>query len=230
MVGCEACHGPGARHVDAAQRFVLANLGEEAEIEKEMRATIVKSPSDSTCTACHKTQAHGHHPAYEGQPSQQHAVDSTFPCCPAPLAAAVSDSDAVRMSHTSRYNIKTCGGCHYDQYKQWRAEKHSVLAAALPAKYVNDESCLTCHTSGARKNTDTASDPHHTWIGVACESCHGPALEHVHFNKQFISSPSLGPKLEQAARDSIRKGKPQMTCIQCHVSHSHKEHPAFDKQ
>ena len=53
MVGCEACHGPGAAHVDAAKRFVLADPGEEAKIEKEMKETITKTPSDKVCSSCH---------------------------------------------------------------------------------------------------------------------------------------------------------------------------------
>jgi hypothetical protein len=230
MVGCESCHGPGARHIDAAQRFVLATPGEEAQIEKEMRETIVKTPSDSLCAECHRTQAHGSHPAYEGQPAKSVRSHSTAICCPATPVAVVSTATSVR-TRLSRYSVKTCGGCHYDQYKRFGVEKHSALAGMLPAKYINDESCRTCHAVGgaAVPSSTSARDPHHNHVGAACESCHGPALEHIRFNRQFISGPPLGPKLEQAARDSIRKGKPQSACVQCHVGHSHKEHPPFDR-
>ncbi len=230
MVGCEACHGPGAQHVDAAQRFVLASPGEEAKIEQEMRSSVVKTPPDTVCVACHTTQAHQKHPTFMSASAvketnsigaARHAA-STIAACPAYTIAPVFVS--------SRYTTKTCGGCHYAQYKQWSTGGHSALAHMLPAKYMNDQSCLTCHppANAAPKPSILAVDLHNQWIGVACESCHGPALKHVRFTKQFISSPPLGPKLEQSARNSIDKGKPAATCIQCHIRNGHKDHVAFD--
>ncbi len=144
MVGCEACHGPGARHVDAAQRFVLANPGEEAKIEQEMRATIVKTPPDTVCAACHKVQAHQKHPAYDGPSSSKDKSTPVVVCDPA-LSIAPRLTSTARMPSSSRYSTKTCGGCHYVQYKQWSTEKHSALSWMLPAKYLNDQSCQNCH-------------------------------------------------------------------------------------
>jgi hypothetical protein len=231
MVGCEACHGPGGQHVDAAQRFVLANPGEEATIEKEMRNSIVKTPPDTVCAACHTTQAHQMHPAYEGSSLSKAASTPDIACNPAMSVAPRWASTEAPMHTATQYSIKTCGGCHYDQYKNWTTEKHSALSKMLPNKYSNDPSCQNCHpdANAVVSNPNTSDNSHKNWIGVACESCHGPALEHVRFNKQFISSPPLGPKLEQAARNAIRNGKPANTCVQCHVRNGHKEHVAFVK-
>jgi hypothetical protein len=230
MVGCESCHGPGDKHIDAAKRFVLADPGEEAKIEKEMRETIRRKPSDAVCITCHTTQAHQAHPHYEGQPATLSTARVAITCIP-----AVPTSYQSRLNHPvpvqpPHYTVKTCGGCHYDQYLNWRAETHVDLLAMLPVKYQSDQSCMTCHQSAgfAVQATTVGNDPHHARIGIACESCHGPALEHVRFNKQFISAPRLGPNLEQAARNSIRKGKSATSCIDCHVSHGHKEHPKFE--
>lgn len=230
MVGCEACHGPGARHADAAQRFALADPGEEAKAEQEMRTTIVKSPRDSVCISCHKVQGHQRHLAYDGQLTHNNETSPVAACnCESSMVVRFTSAPAVTGSF-SRYSSKTCGGCHYDQYKQWSVEKHSALAKMLPAKYSNDQTCQTCHP-GANSLTMSASaspDVHHNFVGVACETCHGPTLEHVRFNKQFIDSPPLGPDLEQAARDAIRKGKPDSSCVQCHVRIGHKEHVHFE--
>jgi hypothetical protein len=207
----------------------LANPGEEAQIEKEMRETIVKTPSDSNCARCHITQAHGHHPVYEGQPSRPAVHRASTPCCAA--TASIAESNAAINRPLSRYTVKTCGGCHYDQYQHWQVEIHSALAANLPAKYASDTSCLACHTADGSNVApqSLAGAPHHNRVGASCESCHGPALNHVHFNKRYVVGPRLGPKLEQAARDSIRKEKPSATCIECHINHRHKEHPPFEK-
>jgi hypothetical protein len=232
MVGCESCHGPGDKHIDAAKRFVLADPGEEAKIEKEMKETIHRKPSDAVCIACHVAQAHGKHPAYEGQPTKAATGHPAVPCTPALTIAYSSRTDGPISSQASHYTVKTCGGCHYDQYLHWQTETHADLFAMVPAKYQSDPSCVLCHQSAGFAVTTIAAknDPHHAGIGLACESCHGPALEHVRFNKQFISSPPLGPKLEQEARNSIGKGKSATACVDCHVSHSHKEHPKFEAQ
>lgn len=232
MVGCEACHGPGAQHIDAAQRFILAEPGEEEKIEKQIRETIAKTPSDDDCTACHTTQAHGRHPAYEGQPAAQVQHASMVQRTSSLSVAQCVMPAATRASYAAGYNVKTCGGCHYDQYKQWRAERHSALSAMLTAEHRKNSDCQQCHlqTDKVGKTSLVNVEPHHARVGVVCESCHGAALEHVRFNKQFISQPQLGPKLEQAARHSILKGKPASACVQCHVDQSHKEHPQVNEK
>ena len=237
MVGCESCHGPGALHVDAAQRFVLATAN-EAEIEQEMRESIIKTPTDSVCVACHTTQAHGSHPAYgEALPSPAAGgsvvqCEPVVPCDPVSSFANRSAQTGARARYAPGYSVKTCGSCHYDRYKHWRDEKHADLAAALPAKYSRQQDCRQCHVNAGaavgRLAMGTGAQPNQ--IGVTCESCHGPALEHVRFNVRYIHGPPLGAKLEQAARQSIRKGKPAAACIQCHVVERHQEHPQFDRE
>lgn len=231
MVGCESCHGPGARHVDAAQRFVMATT-DEAKIEEEMRESITKTPTDSVCAACHKTQAHGRHPPYEGGQPAQAASGSAIQRYPGLPVAGRSTSTLAPAHYSSGYSVKTCGSCHYDEYKQSRGEKHSALSTILPAKYGSDQDCRKCHleTDAATGSPTVGADPHHNQVGTVCESCHGPALEHVRFNVQFIHLPPLGPELEQAARNAIRKGKPANACIQCHVRQSHQQHPQFDEK
>jgi hypothetical protein len=229
MVGCESCHGPGALHIDAAQRFLLATAADEATIEQEIRETIIKTPTDAVCVTCHTTQAHGSHPHYENTlPAPTPSGSISQSNRPSPVAAHMASATA-HTRYIPGYSVKTCGSCHYDQYLEWRSEKHSVLAATLPAKHIADESCRTCHVdpgfpgSLAINQLDTAR------IGVACESCHGPALEHVRFNVRFIHAPPLGPRLEQAARDSIRTGRRVAACIQCHHGESHKQHPQIEQ-
>lgn len=228
MVGCEACHGPGAKHLDAANRFVMAEPGQEAAIEKELHTTIVKTPQDSVCIECHQMQAHHGHPAFEGSKLATEVVSASLPC---PPASAVGATPATFPPNSvSRYSVKTCGGCHYDQYKHWRADKHSDLAHSLPAKYAEDQSCKECHAPACDvpASASLAADLQKQWAGLVCEKCHGPALTHVNFNKQFLASVAYSPKLESAARDSIRKGKPTSLCIQCHTTIGHKPHVAYD--
>ncbi len=229
MVGCESCHGPGALHVEAVQRFISSDT-EDPNLEKELRNTISKTPPNSVCVACHTTQAHQSHPAYEGRLSPQASSGPVVQCNPALPLVHRSSSATAPVRYASRYNIKTCGSCHYVEYRQWRTEKHSALSAMLPPTHWNDQDCQKCHplADAASEGPTAVSDSHSNRIGVACESCHGPALEHVRFNVRFISCPPLGPKLEQAARHSIRKGTPPTACVQCHVRESHRQHPPFN--
>ena len=132
------------------------------------------------------------------------------------------------------YSVKTCGSCHYEQYKKWRIGAHIGLSAKIPAKYGNDKSCLECH----RKSQDTAEwytattdpNPGSNPVGVGCESCHGSGLKHVMFNRQYIGGPRLGPELEQVARQLIKEDKPVAACVQCHIRLGHKEHVKYESK
>jgi hypothetical protein len=217
--------------VDAAQRFILSTT-DEPELEKQLRETIVKIPTDGVCIACHKTQAHQSHPEFEGGLFRQVSRSTSNPGIEALSVEGCVVPSGARATDSSKYTVQTCGSCHYRKYRHWRAETHSALSNMLPVAYRKDGDCRTCHpnTNAAWESATTASPVHHRQVGVACENCHGPALEHVRFNLRYISSPPLGPKLEQLARDAIRKGKPAATCIQCHIGERHQEHPSFAKK
>ncbi|MAT68335.1 MAG: hypothetical protein CMJ58_02310 [Planctomycetaceae bacterium] len=226
LVGCESCHGPGSGHIAAAERFVLAMPGEEDQIAQEMRDAIIKSPDDATCMQCHQTQAHQPHPSYAGQTTEAILGRPVGQCIPATAVASLPGRSV------SRYSIKTCGGCHYDQYKQWSTGGHADLAAKLSASHASDPTCQGCHPAAGQTAITLAANGQsiEDVIGAACENCHGPGLGHINFNKQFVACPPLGRQLEQAARDSIRLGKPTSTCVKCHSAQGHKVHPAIEEK
>jgi hypothetical protein len=176
-------------------------------------------------------QAHGEHPPFEA-PSAEGERAEAVQCLPAVAVADRTTASAPRARFSARFSVKTCGGCHYDQYQHWRSGDHANLARMLPEQQLNNQDCQQCHPAAGMvakmASMDEGAD--RTWVGVACESCHGPAVEHVVFNRRLISAPPLGAKMEEAARRSIRKGKPSSTCIQCHVHERHGEHPEFKKE
>src|SRR5262249_46730943 len=78
-----------------------------------------------------------------------------------------------------------CKKCHESAYNVWLKSKHShayesLVKATRPALRQHDGECIVCHTvgftyqTGYRNERDT---PHLKNVG--CESCHGPASEHV---------------------------------------------------
>ena len=61
---CEACHGPGSKHVETAKPFTSKKKLDPDE-EKLVRGTIYKVLPQNVCIRCHAAQVHKEHPKYD---------------------------------------------------------------------------------------------------------------------------------------------------------------------
>jgi DmsE family decaheme c-type cytochrome len=120
-----------------------------------------------------------------------------------------------------------------------QAATSQIGAAAVPAGYVGQEMCATCHEDVVK---NFAGNPHsrlayeHNGHGVTCESCHGPGQAHVEgggdvtrirrFDKltpQQVSETCLGchagvhPNYERSPH-----AKAGLSCLSCHNVHAPK--------
>jgi DmsE family decaheme c-type cytochrome len=92
-------------------------------------------------------------------------------------------------------------------------------AAAVPAGYVGQETCATCHEDVVK---NFAGNPHsrlvyqHNGHGITCESCHGPGQAHV----------EGGGDVTKIRRfDKLTPQQVNETCLGCHAG----VHPNFQR-
>jgi 2',3'-cyclic-nucleotide 2'-phosphodiesterase (5'-nucleotidase family) len=103
----------------------------------------------------------------------------------------------------------TCKTCHAEPYRIWQASGHSHALETLAGVHEDrDPECVECHVVGLDKTSGFTSNRETPDLaGVGCESCHGPALRHVH-------NPAVPlPKVDVDA------------CLQCHTT---QQSPGFD--
>jgi DmsE family decaheme c-type cytochrome len=96
--------------------------------------------------------------------------------------------------------------------------KSSAQAPQAPpstAKYVGDGDCATCHADAvagyAKSPHHFASDPRTPAAAQSCETCHGPASEH-------IADPTNKP-LKKFKK--LAAGEVNATCVSCHNKGDH---------
>src|SRR5262249_1463933 len=121
-----------------------------------------------------------------------------------------------------------CQKCHESAYKIWKESDHAraydtLLKAKHPSNRQFDGECIVCHTvgftydSGFRNEKDTPK-----LINVGCQSCHGPASQHLkHSNNAQFSAP-LNPWKHDAKKIEID------LCVKCHDP-DNDVHWSFDK-
>lgn len=102
---------------------------------------------------------------------------------------------------------------HPDEKIDYRDELHWTK----PAQNWNFM-CAECHTTGLKRNYDVESDSYKTqWhaLGVGCQSCHGPASQHLDWAKQNQKKDGKGSgffaHLQQADSPAVIE-----TCGRCH--------------
>jgi hypothetical protein len=106
-----------------------------------------------------------------------------------------------------------CIDCHEETVQQWAQTPHARALDSLKAiGQQNNAACLTCHSVGFETPLGFQSEATTAHLaGVQCESCHGPAANHVAIPRDF----SVRPKVTVASE----------VCGGCHNFH----HPTYDE-
>ncbi len=108
----------------------------------------------------------------------------------------------------------TCSQCHRNQHADWAGTLHSrALETLEEINQATNDVCLPCHVVGLGEEggfVDRATT--NALAGVGCESCHGPARDHV----ENITDRSLYPVVDISAD----------LCGRCHTG---EHHPNFEE-
>jgi hypothetical protein len=119
-----------------------------------------------------------------------------------------------------------CKKCHESAYEVWKGSKHShayetLADAKQPSLRQYDAECIVCHTVGFGYQSGYKNEKETPLLrGVGCESCHGPASEHVREPKSdkwhALLNPWHQPETESKEQRAARKLRIDGFCQSCH--------------
>lgn len=107
-----------------------------------------------------------------------------------------------RTSDAEFAGSESCSKCHEEESKIWHKTEHShALKTLEDVGHDRDPDCVSCHVVGLESTKGFMSRPETPKLAdVGCESCHGPAANHV-----------LNPKMNNLGK----AGKE--ACMKCHI-------------
>lgn len=133
---------------------------------------------------------------------------------------------AIAGAVPSYVGTEKCKKCHETAYNVWETSKHAHAYASLtdakqPSLRQFDAECIVCHTVGFGYETGYKGEKETAHLkNVGCESCHGPASEHVKNTKDErwygVLNPWRPGKDETARDKEQRQLRMDLFCQQCH--------------
>jgi len=70
-----------------------------------------------------------------------------------------------------------CAGCHAEAYEKWSKTAHAhAMEPLIAAERDHDPNCIRCHFTGFQHPGSVFKK---SMAKVGCESCHGPASDHL---------------------------------------------------
>ncbi|MDH3714059.1 MAG: multiheme c-type cytochrome [Gammaproteobacteria bacterium] len=212
-VGCEACHGPGERHVNWARKDNVNDAQEYSNFGLSVNFDTASPHSLEACAGCHSRRHRISAENFRGQ-----AYLDVF--VPATLRAGLYHADGQILDEVYVYGSflqsrmyqagVVCSDCH---------DPHN-----LRPKAVGNDLCTRCHQqqrqvrfqSLTAASYDTPEHHHHEsgTPGAACVNCHMPARTYM------IVDPRRDHSFRVPRPDlSIKQHTPN-ACNNCHQSES----------
>ena len=149
------------------------------------------------------------------------------------VPAAAEDADYVSNAKCKMCHNKKAQG---EQWNAWKAMKHAGAFASLSSDQAKEYAveaglttppsespeCLRCHVTGYDADSKAFHPALNKEHGIQCESCHGPASNHLPFGKKYLTKRDNIP--DDAERNIVR---PDVSaCVKCHNDES----PAWDPE
>ena len=107
-------------------------------------------------------------------------------------------------------NATKCAMCHKAQVDAWKKWPMAKAWDKLQACEDKKDSCIPCHVTGFGKPGGFVSfEKTPKLVNVQCESCHGPAGEHMKV-----------PLADKEKKKSTMSKPTEKTCTECHNSKS----------
>ncbi len=192
-LGCESCHGPGAKHVDDPATNKTRNL----------KSTGQASVINETCTACHSRQ---NHVLWSGS---QHETRG-LACSTCHSVHSPKSEDKQLKEVTQR---ELCATCHRDKISKLDRSGH------MPLREQKME-CSSCHNVHGTMNVRLLRKGDS--IAELCTSCHaekrGPYLwEHAPSRDGCVTCHDP----HGSSNERMLVAKPPLLCQRCHVATRH---------
>jgi DmsE family decaheme c-type cytochrome len=230
-LGCETCHGPGKKHVEAGGGKGVGGMITFAKNDK----TPIEARND-VCLTCHTK---GARVFWKGSPHESRDVACTS-------CHHIMDNHSAKAQLVKETEIDTCGQCHIERRAQQMRSSHmplregkmtctschnphgTVTPSLLKEASLND-TCFTCHTE--------KRGPYlweHPPVVESCVNCHDPHGSN-HEKMLKVSKPRLCQQCHNGAgHPSSAKGNDFASlkyvlgraCTDCHQSIHGSNHPA----
>ena len=192
-LGCETCHGPGAKHE------------EEPDNPSLIRAFLKMPPREvsETCLTCHRRDQHA-----LWETSSHDARNMSCVTC---HSVHAFKSEHAQLKTTSE--LQTCATCHRDKIAKLDRSGH------MPVREGKME-CSTCHNPHGSTNVRMLRKGDS--IAETCTSCHadkrGPYLwEHAPSRDGCVTCHDP----HGSSNERMLVAKPPILCQRCHVMTRH---------